>query len=144
MDLVGNPGLRAELEAARSWGVPWRRWAGWEPAEVTTYEYDDAGRLVRSMTVREAEWGELDRAAAMSLMDYEASVCHGCKQPLADATDIGNEERWTAEVTARCHSCTAAEILREKIEKQVEQKTVSQPAALQIRTLLHPSGGPGT
>lgn len=138
MDLAGNLGLRAELAAARACGVPWRRWAGWEPTEVTTYEYDDAGRLIRSTTVREAEWGEADRGAMLALQAYEAQVCGGCGEHLAESTAAENEERWSAQIAARCHACTAVEILREKIEKQVEQKAVAQPGALLIRPVLRP------
>lgn len=39
---------------------------GWEPAEVTTYEYDDAGRVVRAVTVREAEFSSWDRAVLLA------------------------------------------------------------------------------
>jgi hypothetical protein len=143
VDLAGDAALRAELTTARAWGVPWRRWAGWEPAEITTYEYDDAGRLIRATTVREPEWGEVDRAAAIELAAYEADLCPGCKQPQADA--LAHEERWVAEVTARCHSCTAAEILREKLEKRVEDKALTQASALLLRTrLMPPDGGADT
>lgn len=145
MDLARDPALRAELQAARALGIPWRRWAGWEPAEVTTHEYDDAGRLIRSTTVREAEWGELDRGAMLALAAYEADLCSGCSQPLEDATKPENEELWVGEVTARCHSCTAAEILREQLEKRVENKTLTQAGALLLRTRLRdPDGGTGT
>lgn len=33
-----------------------RRLHGWEPAETTEYEYDESGRLLRSVTTREPEW----------------------------------------------------------------------------------------
>jgi hypothetical protein len=138
VDLAGDPGLRAELEAARAWGVPWRRWAGWEPAEVTEFEYDDAGRVVRATTVREPEWGEVDRGAARTLAEYEADLHDGCGQHLALATAAENEERWGAEVVARCHACTAVDILRDKLEEQVEQKALMQPGALLIRPVLRP------
>jgi hypothetical protein len=136
VDLAGDPGLRAELEAARAWGVPWRRWAGWEPTEVTTFEYDDAGRLIRAETVREAEWGELDRGAAMALAEYEAGLCSGCRHPLVETCLPENEERYVGEVTGRCHRCTALEILREKVADGVERKAMMQPSALLLGVRL--------
>lgn len=41
-----------------------RRLAGWEAAEVTTFEYDEAGRLSRTITVRESEWDD-DQVAVL-------------------------------------------------------------------------------
>lgn len=43
-------------------GVSPRRLMGWEPAEVTTYQYD-GDRLVRAVTVREAEFTLADLAS---------------------------------------------------------------------------------
>ena len=45
------------------------RLTGWEPAEVTTFEWDGAGHLVRAVTVREPEFSDVD--VAMLLADYE-------------------------------------------------------------------------
>lgn len=37
-------------------GVSPRRLSGWEPSRITTHEYDDDGRPIRSVTVTEPEW----------------------------------------------------------------------------------------
>lgn len=39
---------------------------GWEPGEVTSFEYDDEGRVVRAVTVREPEFSDWDRAALLA------------------------------------------------------------------------------
>lgn len=46
-------------------GVSPRRLMGWEPAEVTTCEYDEGGCLVRSVTVREPEYDLSDLASLL-------------------------------------------------------------------------------
>lgn len=72
-------------------GVSPRRLAGWEPGEVTTFEWDGAGRLLRAVTVREPEFSDVD--VAMLLADYERQHLprgrHGI--PLAEAMDPVNQ-----------------------------------------------------
>lgn len=64
---------------------------GWEPGEVTTFEYDDAGRVVRAVTVREPEFSAWDRAVLLA--DVAASRVprgrHGL--PLSEASDPANQ-----------------------------------------------------
>lgn len=102
-----DPTTRAVLEAARAWGVPWRVFLGWSPTTTTIHEYDDAGRLVRTTTTTEPLWGEEDRNAAMSLLDYEAGLCPGCAHPLAETTAPEMEFGYTTPgPPIRCHRCT--------------------------------------
>lgn len=63
---------------------------GWEPAEVTTYEYDDDGRVVRAVTVREPEFSAYDRALFYERwqLDKEPRGSHG--MPLSETTDPDN------------------------------------------------------
>jgi hypothetical protein len=110
--LAADSGLRAAVEAARGWGVPLSRFMGREPA--TVHHYDVSGRCVRS--VREPEWTAADRDAAIALLAYEADLCPGCRQPLAETTLAENEERYVASVAARCHRCTAVAIVQEQVE----------------------------
>ena len=114
MDLGADPALRTAIEAARAWGVPLSRFLGREPA--TRHEYDLGGRLVRS--VSEPEWTADDREAAMALLAYEADLCPGCRQPLAETTLAENEERYVASVAARCHRCTAVAIVQDKVQER--------------------------
>jgi len=77
---------------------------GWEPAEVTTYEYDDEGLLVRSVTVREIEFtaDALAELQAWQVEENEPRGSHG--HLLSDAMsrdgDPGNRSRlwdWVVE-----------------------------------------------
>jgi hypothetical protein len=55
---------------------------GREPEEVTEYEYDEGGRMVRSVTVREPLYTEQDRAELIALAAYRAGLCPLCGRPL--------------------------------------------------------------
>jgi len=72
-------------------GIAPRRLTGWEPGEVTTFEWDGAGRLVRAVTVREAEFSEVD--VAMLLAEFErANVLRGRHgRPMSEATAPENQ-----------------------------------------------------
>ena len=64
---------------------------GWEPASVTTFEYDESGRMVRAVTVREPEFSAWDRRVLAD--DVAASKvrrgAHGI--PVAEAADPENQ-----------------------------------------------------
>lgn len=61
--------------------MPRSRLEGREPGEVTEHEYDDAGRLIRSVTTREPEWTEQDTAEILALAAYRDSLCECCGLP---------------------------------------------------------------
>ena len=105
--LQAHAGLRAEVEAATKLGIPLRRWAGWEPRQDTTYQYDDEGRLRASSTVSEPLWDDDARAWVLALAEYEASKCPGCNGWLAETTDPDNERLYESEPPVRCFRCTA-------------------------------------
>jgi hypothetical protein len=136
-DPAADPRLRAELEAARSWGVSWRRFCGWEPTVTTTFEYDPAGRLLRSVTVTEPEWDDIGRAAVYALMRLEADLCPGCSQPLAVTAAKENEFRWREGASVRCHRCVAAEVVQKSYEGD------PHPTALLIAIELKPEDDDG-
>lgn len=92
----------ARIEAAERLGISPRRLDGWEPAETTTYDYDDAGRLVRSVTVREPEWSEQDRAWMLALVGYRASLCPTCGGPIEECGPE-SEGRWQVPPPRRCY-----------------------------------------
>lgn len=61
---------------------------------VTRYEYDDAGRVVRSTSVTESEWSREDVALLIASRIREASIGpHGI--PFDEATDPANEHAFT-------------------------------------------------
>lgn len=75
-------------------GVSVRRFLGWEPGEVTSFEYDDDGRVVRAITVREPEFSDMDRKWLMDswLADQTPRGSHGW--PIAEATDPANQGKF--------------------------------------------------
>ncbi|WP_285797794.1 hypothetical protein [Micromonospora sp. NBRC 107095] len=85
---------------------------GWEPTEATTYEYDEGGRLVRSVTVREPEWSDMDRAWMAALTGYRNSLCPcGCGH-LAEHTTAHESDgrRFVVPPPVRCRARTALAI----------------------------------
>lgn len=100
--------------------------AGEEPTEVTEYEYDKHGRLVRSVTTRGPEWTAEDRAMVFAFLDYEHLVCNGCGGFLPETTDKASEGQYVADLPHRCHRCDA-------LGKQQEAYAdVKRPSALKI------------
>lgn len=45
------------------------------PREVHEHEYDDEGRLVRTVVTREPEWDDESRAEMLALAEYDAGIC---------------------------------------------------------------------
>lgn len=75
--------------------------SGWEPAEVTRYEHDDAGRVVAATTEREPEWSRDDVEALLAFVELGRVSSHG--QPMNEATSPkGNpqnpDREWDYEV----------------------------------------------
>jgi hypothetical protein len=64
----------------------------WEPAEVTTFEYDDDGRLIRSVTVREAEFSPEDVALLIASRRSERVKRSPTGYTIAEATDPENAD----------------------------------------------------
>lgn len=119
--LAAASGLRREVEAAARWGISLKRLNGWEPAEVTDHEYDEAGRLVRSTTRREVEWDADERAWALALIEYEASKCPGCGGQWSETTSPDAEYGWHVPPPIRCHKCTALAAAQEGDERHHPQ-----------------------
>lgn len=99
--------LRAEIEAARAWGISRRRFLGWEPRRITRYEHDDEGRIVRSITETEPEWDDNERAWAIALLEVEADTCKGCGQPLSETLQPEAYQGYEASDGAACQGCKA-------------------------------------
>lgn len=69
-----------------------RRLSGWEPAEVTSFEYD-GDRLVRQVTVREPEWSPDEVALLIAGRRFEAETgSHGVS--MSEATDAAFAGKW--------------------------------------------------
>lgn len=76
---------------------------------VTTYQYDQTGRLVRSVTVWDPEWTPQDVAWAQAYAEEQAARCPGCGQPLDESTDPANEGAYEAPFPVRCFACSTLE-----------------------------------
>lgn len=75
-------------------GVSVRRFLGWEPGEVTTFEYDDDGRLLRAVTVRESEFSDLDRKWLLDSWAAEQAPRGSHGWLMSEATDPANQGRF--------------------------------------------------
>lgn len=62
---------------------------------------------MRSVTRREAEWDQPDRAWMVALAAYRAQVHEPCGTYLPDATRPEDDGAWRAKLPVRCHVCTA-------------------------------------
>lgn len=91
--------------------------------------YDRRGRLVRSVTTREPEWTEQDRAEVLALALYREGLCPLHGGPLEDCTAAdGVIPDWTANSTY----CQAA-VARVDAENAGEQsKTPHRFAAARL------------
>jgi superfamily II helicase len=85
--------------------MPWSVFCGRK--QVTTHALDGGGRVVRSETEL---WTVEDREMALALAAYEADLCSGCRQPLAETTNPDNEDRYKTGRALLCHRCVATEI----------------------------------
>ena len=105
--LADTPDLRLKAEAAFGLGISVKRFDGWEPVEVAEHEYDDSGRLVRTVTRREPEWDDEQRGWALAWLTYKANVHDACGHYLPDSTAPEADEGYVVEAAIRCHACTA-------------------------------------
>jgi uncharacterized protein with PIN domain len=80
---------------------------------VTTFEWDDAGNLIREVSTPEPEWDDLDRAEMEALAFIEADECPGCRGSLEETTDPNAMDTYTA-TPVRCHRCTALHIRQDQ------------------------------
>lgn len=123
--LVEEPELLARIQTAERLGISPRRLAGWEPAETTSYEYE-GGRLVRSVTVREPEWSDEDRAWMAALAGYRDRPCPcGCGHPAEETTAHESDGRiYVVPPPTRCRARTAL------VQAQAQYEDTPQPEAL--------------
>lgn len=104
------------MEAARSLGISLKRFTGWEPVTVVQHEYDDDGRLARSMHTVEAEWDDEQRAWMRAFTQLAADTCSGCGGLLSDV--LNPDVEWVADHPLRCHKCEALEIRRDQMREK--------------------------
>lgn len=88
--------------------MPLSRWLGREPRTITTHEYDEAGRLTRSVTHREPEWTAEDRGWLQALLAEQAETCRGCGHPVDESADPASAYHWSIR-EVRCQACAVLE-----------------------------------
>jgi hypothetical protein len=82
-----------------------RRFLGWEPRRVTTFVYDENGRLEQAITVTEPEWDDEERGWAYAHADLAAEMCPGgCGHPLSESAAVGADDDYRAK-SLQCHAC---------------------------------------
>lgn len=86
--------------------------------------YDRRGRLVRSVTVREPEWTEQDRAEILALALFRKSLCPLHGGPLAECT---SHEDTGPQFTVGKKRCRAHDAV---LEAQDGLKNTPRPGAL--------------
>lgn len=79
---------------------------------------------MRSVSTREVEWDDEERARVLALLDYEAQQCSGCGGYLPDTTDP--DGKWVAGLPSRCFRCDAVQ------RKQQDYRESQNPAALTV------------
>lgn len=124
--------------------MSWRRWQGWEPRQTTAYEYDAGGRLIRSVTTREAEWDTDNRTWSVALLDHEASLCGDCGHSLVETTNPAYDGYYHVDEPARCYRCTAIAVKAEKYHRPLADGRPSSdnPQTLRFPVTFHkPSAG---
>jgi hypothetical protein len=108
--VASRPEERNRLKVARDWSGPSpKRFHGWEPTWVTEYEYDDTGRMVRSVTrMLEPEWDDATRLSAEALAAVERDSCPGCNMHSSILADPERNKFTFAEQV--CEVCKAQEV----------------------------------
>lgn len=103
---------------------------GREPREITRHYYNKKGQVVRSVTVKEAEWTDEDLALHTAHVQEQAGRCPGvCGLPLDETTAMADGEpvhTFTVSLPHRCHACDA--VMR--AQDEAEQRNVVRPGAL--------------
>jgi hypothetical protein len=106
--------LRALLRAARQWRVAPTVFLG-QRKTVTTYEYDQAGRIVRATTT---DWTQADTDLVWALDQYEAGLCPGGDHHLDVTSKPEHEDAYRLHERFRCHYCKARAVAAEAEEDQ--------------------------
>lgn len=89
-----------------------RRFNGWEPEEVHIHYDLDGKETGRTITTREPEWDDTQRAFALGLLDYEAQVCSNCGGHFSHTMDATVTRRVQFQ-KVECLDCKAIKVIRD-------------------------------
>ncbi len=69
--------------------------------------------MVRTVTTREVEWDDEQRALVLAMLQVQAETCHGCGGWLPETTADEAEGKYVADPPIRCHRCKAVNAQRD-------------------------------
>ncbi len=92
--LRADADFRRDVEAAVRVGQPYSVFRGESRSSATSYEYDDDGRLTRSVTVHEPQWTDDDRLLVLALLQIEEDTCEICGHPKSECRDESTAGSW--------------------------------------------------
>lgn len=95
---------------------------------MTRHYYDRAGRLVRSVTRRDPEWTEQDRAWVLALTYWRDTRCPLCGGDIQDCTAPDEDLVVNVPPPRRCKATDAL------LDKQKQYESSPKPRALLWRT----------
>lgn len=108
---------------------------GWEPGEVTTFEYDDDGRMVQAITVREPEFSFLDRRWMLDSREQEQAPRSSTGWLMSVATDPANQGKFFTPPPTVDFAEKAAIEGREEMEKIYKGKIPLGALKLKVEKL---------
>lgn len=82
------------------------------------YEYDEEGRVARTVSQSEPEWNDDDRADMEALAALESDECSGCGHPLSETTTSNFYEDYEVPAPRRCQACTAVMVKQTLLDAQ--------------------------
>ena len=125
------------MEAATAAGVSRRRWCGWEPATVTTYTYDESGRVETAVTTVEPEWDESTRAWHVAYAEFLGRLCPGCGTDMAESTAVSSYGAYEVLDPSRCYKCEVLHIASERVHRPTSDGGYSTPGSMHMRVRYH-------
>lgn len=118
--------MRRDVDLARTMGISPRELWGWTPRTFTEYEYDDDGKLLRTVSVTESAFDDENYQLAAAGFDLLADI-HSCGHPLSETTswaaDEMNPERTIVYEAAPPAACQACRVLHRKQKEHDDAKT---------------------
>ncbi|MCC5574472.1 hypothetical protein IMZ11_02300 [Microtetraspora sp. AC03309] len=111
------------MAVAQTYRLPRDIILGRELRSVTTYEYDDDGRLVRSVTVHENPWDAQNVGWAVAKMAEDADRCPGCRMSLSETTAMRDGEpahSYHVDIPRVCRACEALAKRQDSYAKEYE------------------------
>lgn len=77
--------------------MPYSVFCGASNVSETSYEHDDAGLLIRSVTTTEPQWTDLDRGLVLALLAERSERCPLCNHLMSECRDPRTAGTWTVQ-----------------------------------------------